>query len=418
MTIKSSIKAIVILTMGAVVCLAISALPSFAEVIFVVDAPNDGFPFEGARPTDPTWDTNGDAIDWPDTVIETFDESTAGDSSTGLSGSLHISGTGWWEDAYLGSYYHGNYVGDLRQTDTATWTAMGFTPGQTVEVYANWHTQFNYDSNAPYVINGGAPVFKNLNDDLGGTNPASDLVLNDGTRKVNFELLDTVMADPNGQIQVVASSGVTTEDEWIPIDAMVFRIPTELTLDVNRTTGEVTLNGDPSYGVGMNFYQISSAGNSLDPTGWNSLDEQNFISGDFDGDGTVNGADFLKWQTDSGTSPELAVWEANYGNAVNTDPGESWEEWGGFGTHGVAEAFLLGDSTIAAGSSMSLGTAFDVGGAEDWVFTYRTNAVQKVTTSVNFYTPLAAASTVPEPSSLALLVLGLVGLGSRITKQV
>ena len=154
---RSSNKVMMSLALAMIAGLVISAPDAFAEVVFVVDAPNDGFPFEGSRPTDPNFDPNGDAINWPDTVIATFDKSTAGDSSVGLSGSLHISGTGFWEDDYLDSYYNGDYIGDLRQNDTATWTATGFTPGQTVEVYANWHTQFNYDPNAPYVINGGSP---------------------------------------------------------------------------------------------------------------------------------------------------------------------------------------------------------------------------------------------------------------------
>ncbi|MGI9428862.1 MAG: PEP-CTERM sorting domain-containing protein, partial [Bythopirellula sp.] len=36
--------------------------------------------------------------------------------------------------------------------------------------------------------------------------------------------------------------------------------------------------------------------------------------GDFNGDSIVNGADFLKWQQDDGTTTGLAEWEANYGN--------------------------------------------------------------------------------------------------------
>ncbi len=36
--------------------------------------------------------------------------------------------------------------------------------------------------------------------------------------------------------------------------------------------------------------------------------------GDFNGDLLVNGADFLKWQREDGTSSGLLEWEANYGN--------------------------------------------------------------------------------------------------------
>lgn len=37
------------------------------------------------------------------------------------------------------------------------------------------------------------------------------------------------------------------------------------------------------------------------------------LPGDFDGNGSVDGADFLVWQRDLGTAPELATWEQNYG---------------------------------------------------------------------------------------------------------
>jgi len=39
----------------------------------------------------------------------------------------------------------------------------------------------------------------------------------------------------------------------------------------------------------------------------------NPLSGDFDNDGDVDGADFLKWQRDLGDAPNLALWESNYG---------------------------------------------------------------------------------------------------------
>ncbi len=37
------------------------------------------------------------------------------------------------------------------------------------------------------------------------------------------------------------------------------------------------------------------------------------LSGDFNGDGRVDGLDFLKWQRDDGSASGLAAWEANYG---------------------------------------------------------------------------------------------------------
>ena len=40
------------------------------------------------------------------------------------------------------------------------------------------------------------------------------------------------------------------------------------------------------------------------------------LTGDFDGDSDVDGADFLKWQRDGGSASGLAVWEANYGTSA------------------------------------------------------------------------------------------------------
>ena len=37
------------------------------------------------------------------------------------------------------------------------------------------------------------------------------------------------------------------------------------------------------------------------------------LDGDFNGDGVVDGKDFLKWQRDDGSAAGLALWEANYG---------------------------------------------------------------------------------------------------------
>lgn len=40
-------------------------------------------------------------------------------------------------------------------------------------------------------------------------------------------------------------------------------------------------------------------------------------SGDFDGDGDVDGADFLQYQRDDGSSADLAGWRQSYGSAAN-----------------------------------------------------------------------------------------------------
>ncbi|MBN1853989.1 MAG: PEP-CTERM sorting domain-containing protein [Pirellulales bacterium] len=120
--------------------------------------------------------------------------------------------------------------------------------------------------------------------------------------------------------------GVKTAVEVIP-----------LSLAVNRNTGEVILKNNSGQSITIDSYEITSESNSLDPIGWNSLEEQ-----DYEGNGAP------------GT-------------------GNGWEEAGGIGTHQLIESYLLGDSELTDGTSISLGFAYDYdkpAAAEDLVFSY------------------------------------------------
>ncbi len=132
-----------------------------------------------------------------------------------------------------------------------------------------------------------------------------------------------------------------------------------LKLGVNEDTGEITLVGDPDRSMSINFYQILSIGmggsaDGLTPTTWNSLEDQD--AADVDGNGAVDGADFMEWQTTGGTAAVLAAWEANYGSSA---PGDGWQESVGSSTSALGESYLLGDTTIPAGGSISLGEGYD-----------------------------------------------------------
>ncbi|MCA9189895.1 MAG: PEP-CTERM sorting domain-containing protein, partial [Planctomycetales bacterium] len=111
-----------------------------------------------------------------------------------------------------------------------------------------------------------------------------------------------------------------------------------LSLDVNTVTGVVTIKNDNAASVEFDFYEIASAGGALKPSTWNSLSDQNYQS---------------------------------VGNGV----GESWDEGGASDSSVIGEAFLKGTSTLAANSSVSLGSAFDTskfgaGQDGDLVFTF------------------------------------------------
>ena len=132
--------------------------------------------------------------------------------------------------------------------------------------------------------------------------------------------------------------------------------PPILTLKVDTVTGATTLLGDAYRAVAINYYEITSAGNSLDAAHWSSLADQ-----DFEGSGPPNGT------------------------------GNGWGEAGGVGSHALAEAFLLGNSTIGASTSISLGSGYDAFvGAEDLVFTYRTNSGAIVEGLVEYVTSVIA----------------------------
>ncbi|MBN1852136.1 MAG: PEP-CTERM sorting domain-containing protein [Pirellulales bacterium] len=99
--------------------------------------------------------------------------------------------------------------------------------------------------------------------------------------------------------------------------------PATLTLQVNTTNGSMSLVNHSSETVSLNGYFVTSEGGALNPSGWNSLEEQNL-----DGNGIP-------------------------------DDGIGWEEFDASGNTFLGEGFLTGGSTLSAGASLALGTAFN-----------------------------------------------------------
>ncbi len=118
--------------------------------------------------------------------------------------------------------------------------------------------------------------------------------------------------------------------------------PDVLTLEVDRSTGEVTLMNPGTGSFDINYYTISSTAGSLDVVGWNSLDDQNFDAVDGPDPGSIAGDSVF----------------------------EGWDEAGGSNAFNLTEAILPRESTFGAMASMSLGDAYN-GTAEDLVFRYR-----------------------------------------------
>ncbi|MBN1853143.1 MAG: hypothetical protein JW829_10485, partial [Pirellulales bacterium] len=126
------------------------------------------------------------------------------------------------------------------------------------------------------------------------------------------------------EIQHVANNGVSAFE--------LFR----LTLQVNADTGATSLRNDTGFAIDIDQYEILSAGNALNASGWYSLQEQ-----DYEGSG--------------GTSGE----------------GDGWEVLGTPGAGFVGEAYLQASSNLADTTSISLGSLFNPAGPQDLVFSYR-----------------------------------------------
>jgi hypothetical protein len=114
--------------------------------------------------------------------------------------------------------------------------------------------------------------------------------------------------------------------------------PYDLSLQVNTSTGEVTIMNNTNLDLDLDFYEISSEAGSLDVSagGWDSLQDPTLNTAAFpSGDGTGNG----------------------------------WEELGTPDANSVAEYFLQGESEMLDGTEVSLGGLF-AGGTQDLFFRY------------------------------------------------
>jgi hypothetical protein len=123
------------------------------------------------------------------------------------------------------------------------------------------------------------------------------------------------------------------------IDNLDFQI-TEATgillfLEVNTATGQTTLKNQTGDPVQVDYYEVTSAGNSLNPTAWNSLQEQN-----------------------------LPAFPAGNGS------GNGWEQFGGSDAGIIGESFLTGTSAVNNSASINIGAAFQPGDPQDLVFRY------------------------------------------------
>ncbi|QDV73874.1 LamG-like jellyroll fold domain-containing protein [Botrimarina mediterranea] len=130
-----------------------------------------------------------------------------------------------------------------------------------------------------------------------------------------------------------------TEGALDPSEFLPFEVGSTLTLVVNPDTGEASLRNDTNEAFGFDYYRIDSDAGDLSTAGWNSLSDQ--------------GVD-----------------------AVGPNPGESWDEATGANSANLlVEQFLSGESVLAPGQSLSLGSPYAGSGEGDLEVRYaRTGA--------------------------------------------
>lgn len=118
-------------------------------------------------------------------------------------------------------------------------------------------------------------------------------------------------------------------------------------IEVNKSTGAITLKNNAAAPVKLEYYSIASAAGALKTSTWSSLDDQNYNA--------VDGSDV--------------------GSTPGDTPGEGWDEAGGSNANQLIELFLgAAGSTLAPNATLNLGSAYNTsifGGANgDLVFKF------------------------------------------------
>lgn len=159
----------------------------------------------------------------------------------------------------------------------------------------------------------------------------------DGAGNHGFLLQSLGLAAGNGLF--MASSEYASEALRPTLD-VTFQSDTATTLEilVNTATGNVSLRNETGISLDdIDYYRITSGEGALNPSGWNSLEDQ-----------------------------DLAALPSGTGN------GDGWEELGTPSSSALVEAYLTGSSDFASGLLVNLGNAFVTGqSTENMEFLYR-----------------------------------------------
>ena len=138
-------------------------------------------------------------------------------------------------------------------------------------------------------------------------------------------------------VEVVSDIAAANHDGFV--DLVDFRVRNAMELrmylEVNTTTGRISIKNETNATISIDYYEITSASNALNESEWTSLQEQD-LAGFPPGNGSGNG----------------------------------WEQFGGSDAGVIGESYLAGNSSLANSESLGLGPAFIVGGERDLVFHY------------------------------------------------
>jgi hypothetical protein len=142
----------------------------------------------------------------------------------------------------------------------------------------------------------------------------------------------TLSAGPIDGFRVFNNGGGDASD--VAFDNFVIGPTTlvPLSLEVNKSNGMMKIKGNPNLLANIDYYQVTSAQNALDPGSWNSLDQQNLFA--------VDGAD-----------PD---------SVVGNSPSEGWDRSPLSATNQLTEYFLRsGGAPVAVGGELLLGAAYN-----------------------------------------------------------
>jgi hypothetical protein len=191
------------------------------------------------------------------------------------------------------------------------------------------------------------------------------------------------------------------------------------TLIVNTVTGAAAIKNFATGAIDIDYYEISSAGGRLNPATWNSLSDQGVDAGlptDFNSSGAVDGADLDAWEAGFGTGTTKAqgnadgdgdvdghdflLWQRQVGGTAGE--GDSWDE--AVATDNLlVELFLNNTSRLDADEQISLGNLFRTGGAQDLIFNFGIAGENGLTPGNVIFQTTGPAVGVPEPAGLVII---------------